>query len=87
MDPVKVLKLVAAMGGRLARVFLVGCEPSPASVDEEEKMRMGLSPPVEAAVGTAVATVEALVSRLLNDPAGEPSGRVARLPTANTIAG
>ena len=30
MDPVKVLRLAAAMGGTVGRLLLVGCEPAPA---------------------------------------------------------
>ena len=29
MDPVKVLRLAAAMGGRVDRLLVVGCEPEP----------------------------------------------------------
>src|SRR5947209_17090655 len=30
MDPMKVLRLVRAMGGRVRRLVVVGCEPAPA---------------------------------------------------------
>lgn len=63
MDPVKVLRLAAAMGARVGRLLVVGCEPSP--VDNVEEMRDGLSEPVRAAVDEAAAAVESLVSRLL----------------------
>lgn len=46
------------------RVVVVGCEP--ANLDEG----MGLSPPVEAAVDTAVQKVTEIVSDLLNDGGG-----------------
>jgi hydrogenase maturation protease len=67
LDPVKVLRLATAMGARIERLLLVGCEPTPlAHVDD---MQMGLSDPVRAAVGEAVALIESLVARLV---AGEP---------------
>jgi hydrogenase maturation protease len=63
MDLVKVLCLAEAMGGKVERLLLVGCEPMP--FDEEEEMQMGLSDPVRAAVEEAIALIESLVSRLL----------------------
>jgi hydrogenase maturation protease len=67
MDPVRVLRLAAAMGGRGERRLLVGCEPAPPAGADE--MSMGLSEPVRAAVEEAVPLVESLVARLLR---GEP---------------
>jgi hydrogenase maturation protease len=63
MDPVKVLRLAAAMGGRVGRLFVVGCEPSPPA--EGDEMAMGLSDPVRTAVEEAIPLVESLVARLL----------------------
>jgi hydrogenase maturation protease len=63
MDPVKVLRLAAAMGGQVKRLLLVGCEPS--APGEVEDMVAGLSDPVRQAVGEAVVLVESLVGRLL----------------------
>ncbi|HEY7422781.1 MAG TPA: hydrogenase maturation protease [Gemmataceae bacterium] len=63
MDPVKVLRLAEAMGGRVERLLLVGCEPTP--ISDEEDMREGLSAPVRASVDEAVHLVESLVARLL----------------------
>jgi hydrogenase maturation protease len=76
MDPVKVLRMVAAMGGRPRCVLVVGCEPM--SLGSEEDPAMGLSPPVEAAVGEAVQLIGSIVERLL-------AGQVD--PTAPAIAG
>jgi hydrogenase maturation protease len=67
MDPVKVLRLVTAMGGELKRVLLVGCEP--AAMGSEEEMAMGMSEPVQAVVGPAVGLIESLVAKVL---AGDP---------------
>jgi hydrogenase maturation protease len=66
MDPVKVLRLAAAMGARVERLLVVGCEPTP--LDEAE-MQTGLSEPVRAAVAEAVPLIVALVARLLRGEA------------------
>jgi hydrogenase maturation protease len=63
MDPVKVLRLAAAMGGKVEKLLLVGCEPT--RIGEEDVLRMGLSDPVRAAVDEAINLIEALVARLL----------------------
>lgn len=57
MNPMAVFSLVAAMGGTMPRVLIVGCEP--ASVEEG----MGLSEAVAAAVPSAVEMVENLVKQ------------------------
>jgi hydrogenase maturation protease len=63
VDPVKVLQLAAAMGGRVDRLLVVGCEPTP--LDASAEMQMGLSAAVRAAVDRAVPLVEAVVGKLL----------------------
>src|ERR1700679_3395607 len=40
MDPMKVLRLVRSMGGRVRRVMLVGCEPADLGSDEEGRLGM-----------------------------------------------
>ncbi|WP_081736636.1 hydrogenase maturation protease [Amycolatopsis orientalis] len=55
MQPDVVLNLVALLGGNPGRVLLVGCEP--AVLDH----RMELSPPVVAAVDTAVGAVADII--------------------------
>jgi hydrogenase maturation protease len=68
LDPARVLRLVTAMGGRLNRLLVVGCEPGvPGDVEE---MSAGLSDPVRAAVDEAVPLVESLAAGLL---AGGPT--------------
>jgi hydrogenase maturation protease len=62
LDPRAVFGLVKAMGGRLPRLRLVGCE---ALICAEEDGYMGLSGPVQAAVPDAVALIETLVAELL----------------------
>jgi hydrogenase maturation protease len=66
MDPVKVLRAAAAMGGHVGKLLVVGCEPSPG---DRDGFQDGLSEPVRAAVERAVELVETLVGRLLG---GEP---------------
>jgi hydrogenase maturation protease len=65
MEPVAVLALLAALGGRLDHVRVLGCEP--ADVDE----RMGLSAPVAGAVDEAVRVAR----RLAEDAVAEAEMR------------
>jgi hydrogenase maturation protease len=62
LDPVRVLRLVAAMGGRPKRLLLVGCEPTPFDPDLDPPME--LSAAAQAAVDQAVLLVESLAARL-----------------------
>jgi hydrogenase maturation protease len=62
LDPAKVLKVVAALGGQCGRIVLVACEPFELGGDDGA---MGLSPPVAAAIDPAVATVEDLIGEFL----------------------
>lgn len=63
MDPVKVLDLVASMGGQVGRLLLVGCEPS--VPEDAEDFARGLSEPVQVAVDEAVPLIVSCVTRLL----------------------
>ena len=74
MDPVKVLHMVRSMGGQFHRVLLVGCEPESFGTEDEGEGRIGLSPPVEAAVDEAVRLIESLVADTLVQ--GKQSQRV-----------
>jgi hydrogenase maturation protease len=69
MDPVKAIRLVQVLGGRLRWVRLVGCEPATLGSDEGA---MGLSEPVEGAVNGALELIEALIADL--------AGRGAKVP-------
>ena len=69
LDPVKVLRLAEAMDGKVERLLLVGCEPSPDS--DYDEMQMGLSSPVRAAVDEAIPLLESLIERLLRGEAIE----------------
>lgn len=62
MNPLNVLRMAASMGSSLGRVLLIGCEP--ATLGGEEG-RMGLSPPVEAAVDEAVQMIASLTEKIL----------------------
>jgi hydrogenase maturation protease len=74
MDPVKVLRLVLAMGGNLNRVLVVGCEP--AALEPDADGQIGLSESVHAAVDEAIRLVESLVADITTgDP--EQQSRLA----------
>ena len=61
MNPTAVLQLVSALGGRVERMLVVGCEP--AGVEPDENGNIGLSAPVSAMVNEAVRMVEDLIVR------------------------
>jgi len=63
MDPMKVLRMAKAMRAPLERILLVGCEPAYLGGNDGH---MGLSEPVEAAVGEAVKTTQGLVKQILD---------------------
>lgn len=56
LSPDGVLALVPALGGTLPRVLVVGCEPATADAG------IGLSPPVERAVGEAAQVVRDILA-------------------------
>ena len=62
MDPVRVLAHAASLGTISARVLIVGCEPH--DFGDEMEGRMGLSPPVQAAVEEAAEMVEEWIGRV-----------------------
>ena len=62
MDPVRVLHLAASQGTISAQVLIVGCEPL--DFGDELEGRMGLSPPVQAAVEEAAKMVIELAERI-----------------------
>jgi hydrogenase maturation protease len=64
MDPGAVFSLLRAMGGRVPRLVVVGCEPS--SVEEG----IGLSPQVESAIDRAAAIVREVIERERSSYAG-----------------
>jgi hydrogenase maturation protease len=60
MDPVQVLTMAASLGPISAKVLVVGCEPQ--DFGDELEGRMGLSPPVQAAVEEACPMIVELVN-------------------------
>lgn len=62
LDPDRVLRLVASLGGGCKRVLVVACEPLALGGAEGT---MGLSPPVKAAVEVAAKIVQQLIHELL----------------------
>lgn len=62
LDPAKVLRLVAALGGQVKHLILVGCEPEPPA--DGDDMRMELSEPVRLAVEEAAKLVESLIGEI-----------------------
>ena len=64
MNPMAVLRVVHSLGGSPARILIVGCEPSDTGTDEGDG-NLGLSEPVQAAVGEAIALIERTISRFL----------------------
>ena len=65
MDPVRVLRMAQSLGGELGRVLLVGCEPADLGGEDG---RMGLTPPVEAAVQPAADIVVLLIEKESQSP-------------------
>lgn len=78
LDPAKVLKMVAAMGGECRNILLVACEP--VTFGDEDSGAMGLSPQVADAVDAAIPVVERLVRELLAD---EPQRSMCIGPTTS----
>jgi len=60
MNPVAVLQMIAALGGKVNRMLVVGCEP--ATVECHTTGDFGLSAPVEAAVEKSIRVIEELVT-------------------------
>lgn len=60
MNPVAVLQMVHALGGKIRRMLVVGCEPSG---EPDGTGNFELSRPVRAAVGAAVETIKRLIDR------------------------
>ena len=63
MHPMNVLRMAKVMQAPLEHILLIGCEPAYLGGDDGH---IGLSEPVEAAVGKAVNTTRTLVHRILN---------------------
>lgn len=62
MNPMRVLAVAHALGAEWKKIVLVGCEPSPETIDPEGPGEMGLSGPVRRAVDEAASMIEVLVA-------------------------
>jgi hydrogenase maturation protease len=74
LDPARVLRLVAALGGSVRRLVVVGCEPEPTG--DEGEMRMAMSDAVRAALDGAVVLVESVAAWLLSEVGSIPAKEV-----------
>jgi hydrogenase maturation protease len=68
MNPEVVLATLGRLGGRVERIYVVGCQP--ASLDEG----MGLTPPVAAAVEGAVELCNQLIAEIVQ-PVGKGTSK------------
>jgi hydrogenase maturation protease len=64
MNPMNVLRMAKAMRAPLEHILLIGCEPAYLGGDDGH---IGLSEPVETAVGEAVRATQRLIEQVLND--------------------
>jgi hydrogenase maturation protease len=66
MDPVRVLGLAKVLGSLPPRVLVVGCEPAVLMTQDDEELRVELSPAVRAATLEAVGLVESVLAEVLD---------------------
>jgi hydrogenase maturation protease len=64
MDPVKVLSLVRALGGRAPRTLILGCEPETRPSADDPDLVAELSEPVRLALQEAEKLAESLIEKL-----------------------
>ena len=64
MTPVRVFRLIEAMGGKCKRVLIVGCEPESLGPEEGQ---LGLTPTVAASVDEAANLIEAMIKEILTN--------------------
>jgi hydrogenase maturation protease len=86
LTPEHVFTLVQVLGGSLPRLLVVGCEPTPLLKDEEALGRMGLSPPVQAAVSEAVKLIDSLVAEFLAEAETESARVHTSAPAREPLA-
>ena len=67
MDPVRVLRLARELGSLPERTLVVGCRPLNVADPDGDEVLVELSPPVQAAVGTAAEVVRSLVEELVEE--------------------
>jgi hydrogenase maturation protease len=61
MNPVSVLRLVQALGGKVGRLLVVGCEPE--RVEANHEGEMGLSEHVHGSLDEALGMIDDLIAR------------------------
>lgn len=64
MNPVAALQLVSALGGKVGRLLVVGCEPG--NLESSQDGEFALSAPVSHAIEGAIDIIESLVTRVPN---------------------
>ena len=64
MDPVNVLAMLRALGGRKPRTLVVGCEPATQITLDDDDLVADLSEPVRLALDAAVGLVQSVLSEL-----------------------
>ena len=69
LDPRKVLHLARSLGGQVERVLLVGCEPGPPPLPDDD-IAIEMSESVQLAVEEAVPLIESLVTRIRGNTRG-----------------
>jgi hydrogenase maturation protease len=72
MDPVRVLGLAKVLGSVPPRVLVVGCEPGVQMAQDDDELRVELSPAVKAATLEAVDLVESVLAELLEAAGKRP---------------
>ena len=82
MDPVRVLNLAASLGPISAKILVLGCQPQ--DFGDELEGRMGLSPPVQAAVEEAANMAQQLVTKALAQSEQHRTQVQAPVPTTST---
>jgi len=65
MTPLRIFRLIEAMGGKCKRVFIVGCEPE--TLGDELEGQLGLSAVVAASVEEGTKLIETLVQEILTN--------------------
>ena len=75
MNPMRVLAVARSLGAELKKIVVVGCEPSPETIDPDGPGEMGLSEPVRRAVDEAVGLIEVMVAGIAAERSRVAKGR------------
>ncbi len=66
MNPMKILQAAAALGNMPSQIFIVGCEPTHISEDQDD-FAQDMTPPVKQAVEQAALLVEQVLTQCVSD--------------------